>query len=319
MNVTRKGFIGGFAAAVTAGGMAGTASAAGVAGVRTDGKKPLVTVRKGLGGGRVLCFSNRAQSQMASAVFVSPAGRVAVVDGGFYADGENLQTVLESLGGKVDYWFFTHAHEDHYGALAAMLEKRPDLGGIRVGKLLYSFPDLAWTDKAEPASKPHVRRLSAALAKAGPQLSVGRLAKGQTYDLGAGWTFEVLNDLNTDLRVPNINDTSICLSVKTGERTWLVTGDLAVQNGDRLVQTLGSKLEHEIVFLAHHGQQGVNKNFYEAVKPKTAIWHTPDWLWDNDIGKGPGSGPFKTNYTKCWLQELGVREHHVLVKDIMFE
>ena len=76
-------------------------------GVRTDGKKPLVTVKKGLGGGKVLCFSNRAQSQMASAVFVTPSGRVAVVDGGFYADGENLQTVLRSLGGQVDYWFIT--------------------------------------------------------------------------------------------------------------------------------------------------------------------------------------------------------------------
>lgn len=288
-------------------------------GVRTDGKKPLVTVRKGLGGGKVLCFSNRAQSQMASAVFVTPSGRVAVVDGGFYADGENLQTVLRSLGGQVDYWFLTHAHEDHYGALAAMLEKRPDLDGIRVGKLLHAFPDQIWTDQAEPASKPHTRRFAAALAKASPKLPVGRLARGQVFDLGDGWTFEVLNDCNTDLKLPNINDTSICLSVKAGGRKWLVTGDIAVQTGEKLVRELGAKLEHEIVFMAHHGQLGADKRFYAAVKPKTAIWHTPDWLWENDVGQGPGSGPFHTNYTKCWMQELGVKEHHVLTKDVMFD
>ena len=57
---------------------------------------------------------------------------------------------------------------------------------------------------------------------------------------------------------------------------------------------------------------GLSFWFYAAVKPKAVIWHTPDWLWENDVGQGPGSGPFKTNYTKCWMQELGVKEHHVL-------
>lgn len=316
MSATRRNFMG---MLVAAGALpSGFCSAEAADGVKTDGKKPLVTVRKGLGGGKVLCFSNRSRCQMASAVFVTPSGRVAVVDGGFYADGENLFTVLKSLGGKVDCWFITHAHEDHYGALVDMLEKRPDLGGIRIGKLLHAFPDQAWTDKAEPSSKPNTRRFAAALAKASPKISVIRLGKGQVFDLGDGWTFEVLNDCNTDLKVPNINDTSICLSVKAGGRKWLVTGDVAVQTGEKLVRELGAKLEHEIVFMAHHGQQGADKRFYAAVKPKAAIWHTPDWLWENDVGQGPGSGPFHTNYTKCWMQELGVKEHHVLTKDVMF-
>jgi len=319
VKTTRKGFIGSFAAAVAAVGAVPSVDAAETAGsVRTDGKKPLVTVQKGLGGGKVLCLSNRSYSQMASTVFVSPSGRVAVVDGGHYGDADGLRTVLAGLGGKVDYCFFTHAHEDHYGALTAMLERQPDLGGIKVGKLLFSFPDSAWLDRAEPASIPNRRRLASALAKAAPKFPVVRLAKGQVWDLGDGWTFEVLNDFDTDLRMPNINDTSICLSVRAGGRKWLMTGDLAVQNGERLVKTLGSKLEHEFVYMAHHGQQGTNKDFYAAVKPKTAIWPTPDWLWENNAGKGPGSGPFTTNYTKCWLQELGVKEHHVLVQDVLF-
>ena len=271
------------------------------------------------GGGKMMCFANRSSTQMLSTVFVSRTGHVAVVDGGFFKDGDFLFEKLMELGGKVDHWFITHAHEDHYGALAAMLEKRPDLDGIRVGKLLHAFPDQIWTDQAEPASKPHTRRFAAALAKASPKLPVGRLARGQVFDLGDGWTFEVLNDCNTDLKLPNINDTSICLSVKAGGRKWLVTGDIAVQTGEKLVRELGAKLEHEIVFMAHHGQQGADKRFYAAVMPKAAIWHTPDWLWENDVGQGPGSGPFKTNYTKCWEQELGVKEHHVLTKDVVFD
>ena len=299
--------------------VAGSSLAAGGASAVTDGKKPLTTVRKGLDGGKVLCLSNRGHSQMSSAVFVSPKGRVAVVDGGQYADADSLRTVLKALGGKVDFWFLTHAHEDHCGALAAILEEHPDLDGISVGQLCFTFPGLDWTDRAEPSSKPHTRRFRAALDKASPALPVRPLRKGQSFDLGDGWTFRVLNDMNLPTERLNINDTSICLSVTTGGRKWLVTGDVAVQTGRKLVADLGAELEHEFVFMAHHGQQGADKSFYAAVKPKTAIWPTPDWLWDNDCGKGPGSGPWKTNQTKCWMQELGVREQHVLDHDVLFD
>ncbi|MGI5869672.1 MAG: ComEC/Rec2 family competence protein [Kiritimatiellia bacterium] len=285
---------------------------------RTDGLKPIVTVEKGLGGGRVICCSNRSHWQMASAVFVSPSGRVAVVDGGYYADGDNLDAVLRSLGGTVDYWFLTHAHRDHFGALVSMIEKRADLGGIRIGTLFYDFPETDWLDKTEPTAALNVRRFLAAMATASPPLAVERPRKGQVFDLGDGWTFEVLNDRALDLDFTEVNDTGVCFSVKTGSRTWLLPGDIAVRTSRRLVEELGKRLEHEFVFMSHHGQCGADKCFYAAVKPKTAIWPTPDWLWENDGGSGPSSGSFKTNETKCWMEDLGVREHHVLTEDVVF-
>ena len=52
---------------------------------------------------------------------------------------------------------------------------------------------------------------------------------------------------------------------------------------------------------------------------------TPKWLWDNDAATGlpnrrggVGSGRFRTNYVKCWLQELAVREQYLLTEDIVF-
>ena len=56
-------------------------------------------------------------------------------------------------------------------------------------------------------------------------------------------------------------------------------------------------------------------NFYEAVKPEICVWPTPQWVWDNDAGQGPGSGPWKTNYVKCWMQDLGVKRHFLLTRD----
>jgi len=311
---TRRRFAGSLLAALGAG-MARKSFAATAGELKTDGAKHLVTVKEGLGGGRVLCLANRSQSQMFGAVFVSPSGKVAVVDGGFWPDGENLGTVLRSLGGHVDFWLLTHAHSDHYGALATLLEKPQ--AGLIIDRIAFAFPEKSWTDKAEPASAQPRERFESALARCA-DLKVVRLAKGMRFDLGDDWTFDVLNDYYLDLKVPNINDTSLCLSVKAGGLSWLVPGDVAVQTGRRIVRELGTRLRHDVVFMAHHGQQGADKSFYEAVRPKLAIWPTPDWLWENDVGLGPGSGPFHTNYTKCWMQELGVKRNVVLTKDVLF-
>lgn len=139
------------------------------------------------------------------------------------------------------------------------------------------------------------------------------------YDLGGRWTITPLNDYDLTIARPNINDTSICLSVDTAGRKWLVTGDIGRQVCGRIAEDLGPRLNHEFVFLSHHGQNGADKDFYAKVKPSVAIWPTPNWLWENDNGHGPGSGLFETNRTKCWMQDLGVRENHVLDKDVVFK
>ena len=99
----------------------------------------------------------------------------------------------------------------------------------------------------------------------------------------------------------------------------LQTGDMGVEGGRDAMKKLGSRLEHDIVFLAHHGQNGVDKDFYAAVKPEAAVWPLPSWLWDNRVTNGTyGSGHYRTNYTKCWMQDLGVKTNYVLLKDYLF-
>ena len=97
-----------------------------------------------------------------------------------------------------------------------------------------------------------------------------------------------------------------------GGRTVLFVGDLGVEAGEALLRELPPEdIRAEVVQMAHHGQQGVTKAFYEAVAPRVCLWPTPDWLWDNDSGAGKGSGPWKTLETRSWMEELGVREHIV--------
>ena len=71
------------------------------------------------------------------------------------------------------------------------------------------------------------------------------------------------------------------------------------------------RLASDYVQMAHHGQNGVDKDFYKAVAAKYALWPTPRWLWDVDSGKGKGSGPWKTLEVRAWMKELGIEKNYV--------
>ena len=317
---TRKDFLTGSVAMAAATGVRGALGAVNKALTTPDVKfKDLQTVKLLNDGGRVYALSSRIDSISLSTVFVSPEGKILVVDGGYLrlgGDGKFLGDFLHKLGGHVDYWFITHAHGDHYGALVTMAE-RPDFYGVTIGELLYNFPDREWMLKREPASRPYLTNFcDNVLGKRLKDVKRGDCSVGRVINFGS-WSFEVLNEpFLCDGNA--INNSSVMISVKAGGKTWLETGDMGVEGGRDAMKKLGARLRHDIVFLAHHGQCGVDKDFYAAVKPEAAIWPTPSWLWDNNNGGGIGSGPYRTNYTKCWMQDLGVKKNYLLVKDYLF-
>ncbi len=289
---TRKDFLTGGAALAAAGVLGENAKGKAALATPNVKFKDLQTVKVLSGGGRVYALASRVDTISLSTVFVSPEGKILVVDGGHYPDGPFLGEFLRALGGHVDYWFLTHAHEDHFGALVAMTENRPDKGGV----------DKFYTD------------LIAGRLKG---VKHGDCSPGRVVQFGS-WSFEILNAPFLYNGNP-VNNASVMISVKAGGKTWLETGDMGVEGGRDAMKKLGSRLKHDIVFLAHHGQNGVDKAFYAAVAPEAAVWPTPSWLWDNRVTNGtPGSGPWRTNFTKCWMQELGVKKNYLLVKDYLF-
>lgn len=272
------------------------------------------------GGGKVWCLSSRADAISLSTVFVSPEGKVLVIDGGFYPDGEFLGEFLRALGGRVDYWLITHAHEDHMGAIQSMFAAKSGNPGVEIGEFLMNTPSQTWLDEKEPESKAHVDNFFSFLETgSGKNLNRGDCSAGRTISLGS-WSFEILNAPYLCDQNP-INNNSVCLTVRAGGKKWLVTGDLGVEGGQNLVSSLdASRMKHDVVFMAHHGQSGTDRAFYEAVSPEVAIWPCPTWVWENATMSGalPGSHTLKTNYVKCWMQELGVKKNYVLTRDHVF-
>ena len=325
MNITRREFSGIFAASAAAAGMA--APARDKARLQPPYHKhwtPEVHVTDknwDFGGGRMICLANRSGTQMLSTVFVSKTGHVAVVDGGYYKDGDFLFSKLMELGGRVDHWFITHAHCDHFGALSTMM-KRQDFAKLSIGQLVYSFPDPDWmAKKGEPRSKDQAIEFLGQLSGAGKAIEQRRYAKGEKILLDGGISFEVLNDYNLDIiRRDPVNGTTTCLGVDMGNRRILVTGDVSADEGAWLAKTADrAKFKADMCFLSHHGQQGAPKEFYAMVAPEAVLWPAPQWLWDNDAGgRGPGSGPWHTNYTKCWMQDLGIKKQYLITRDYIF-
>lgn len=266
------------------------------------------------GGWTMYMFANRGTSQMLSTLFVSPSAKVVMIDGGMPDDAAFLYATLQALGGTVDTWFLTHAHSDHYGALGEII-KKPACGGLKIERVVYSFPPLEFIAQTEKASIPYVTPFLENLARSG--LRVEKPTVGGVFDFGESLTFECLNDYDLSMRVNSINNAGICYRVMNGGSSILVTGDIGVEQGDKLLKMHPpEKIKSDIVFLSHHGQCGANKNFYEVAKPEVCVWPTPQWLWDNNIsGKGYGSGPWRTNYVKCWMQDIGVTRQILLTQD----
>ncbi|HNY26069.1 MAG TPA: MBL fold metallo-hydrolase [Candidatus Sumerlaeota bacterium] len=249
----------------------------------------------------------QTSSQMLSCVMRTPHGQVIVIDGGTAGDTAYLRGFLGALGNRVEAWFITHGHDDHFGPLTEIL-KKPE--GIRIGAIYGSNLDSDWVRQHAPQDQwaPHDAYLAALKSGGVPFVEV-QLGQEMTVD---GVKIEVLSIKNPEITALNFNDSSVVLRVSDRRKSVLFLGDLGAESGRKLMKSpLASRLRADIVQMAHHGQQGVERDVYAAIGARVALWPTPQWLWDNDKGGGVGSGPWQTLEVRRWMEELGVRQNLV--------
>lgn len=265
---------------------------------------PLHRVSSGLGGGSLLQVSNRSHTQMMSYVIDTPDGNCVVIDGGNHRpeDARHLEKLIRERGGRVHLWILTHGHSDHIGALLWLMEQ--EHMDIQIDELYFTFPPTEWFKQVENGYYyVYVRKLLSALSAHG--IESKRLERGQILECG-GMSFSVLGGCSGYANYHTINDTTVVIKAHFPKRDVLFLGDLAPEGGKDLVEECGAEaLRCDIVQMAHHGQNGVEKDFYEMVRPKICLYTAPDWLWNNDNGGGVGSGEWKTLETRRWMEELG--------------
>lgn len=260
-------------------------------------------VNLNLGGGKLYQLANRSQVQMMSYLLESEDGRIIMIDSGHYCneDADFLEEFILKKGGHVSAWFINHAHEDHYGALSMLLSR--DKLNIQIDKLYFDFPPTEWLTRVEPSSKEFLPDFLSRLEKHG--IKPTPIHQGDVIDCGI--KIEILNSLGDYYDYPTINDTTIVMKAHYPKKSVLFLGDLGVAGQAAVIRAAGDKLRCDIVQMAHHGQAGVDFEMYKLIKPEICLYTAPDWLWNNDIGKGYGSGPWRTLETRAWAEQLGVK------------
>lgn len=254
------------------------------------------------GVGECWMLGSTTGAQNLSIVIKSPHGKLIVIDGGWEADATKLSDLILQQGGKVDAWLITHPHEDHVGALCAILNDTACK--IKIDKIYCSLATPDWYRQVSPTGAGIADQLLSAFVK----LPVGTVMN----DIGRGTEINI-DDVN--IRVLNnrgiytyngVNNSSLVYKIRVSGQSILILGDLAYDGGKDLIKTCtAAELKSDIVQMAHHGQQGVDQDAYALIAPTTC-------LWNNDNGGGVGSGPWGTLTTRAWMDALGVKDNRSL-------
>lgn len=228
-------------------------------------------------------------------------GRIMVVDGGAPLDADELEEIIILQGGVVHLWVITHLHQDHIGAVLEVLRR----GNVKVEKVICETPSYEYIKKTIYTD--WEIQMTYDFNNVLNELNVYQDYFLYEYKDYNGFEIMFLKGGN-EILTENFNDTSLVFRVKTDGEDILFLGDLGVEGGKYLLSKIDntSLIECNVVQMAHHGQSGVDEEFYKKTKLKYGLWSTPLWLWENDAGNGKGTGPYTTLLTREWMKKMEV-------------
>ena len=251
-------------------------------------------------------LTNNTEMQMMGYFVKTKNDKVIVVDGGTTGDSQNLQDYINKNGGKVDYWFLTHFHTDHTGAIADIIENTD----IQIDNIICSFPSREFVEKYEESRIPQYNLIESALGSERIKNVIQRPSAGMEYDID-NLKVKIISVYENDITNNFGNNTSMVFKFYINDKSILFLGDTGIESSEKLLKYHSKDLKNDYVQMAHHGQNGATFELYKTVNPTYCLWPTPDWLWDNNIGGGFNTGPYKTVETREWIRQLKVKKNFI--------
>jgi len=159
---------------------------------------------------------------------------ILVIDGGFESEAGVLCGKLRALGGHVAAWFFTHPHDDHYGAFCRIMEEHA--GEIKVDRLYYNFPDDELICAGEPHFADETRKYLSWIREITEKCGIEQITMhaGDAYTFGDA-VIRVLREPDPSIRENFINNASTVFRMDVGGRRIMFLGDLGVEGGEQLL------------------------------------------------------------------------------------
>ncbi len=204
--------------------------------------------------------------QADATLLIEPSGETMLVDSGDWRDdGESVIAYLEEQGiDRVDHLVATHAHADHIGGHAAVIE-HVETNGDGVGAV--------YDSGVVSTSQTYERYLDAVEEHDVKLLAV---REGDAVDFGEA----KIEFYNPPAEGPDdedgLNDNSIVLTVTYGDVSYLTTGDAERAVESRLVERHGNDLEAEIYQAGHHGSSTSSSSaLLDVVDPDVTVVSAP--------------------------------------------
>lgn len=174
-----------------------------------------------------------------------------LIDAGDWNKSDVVQYLEHQNIQSIDLIVATHAHADHIGQLAKIIETF-DVGEV-------------WMNGETANSQVFLNTLNAIEEH---RVDYYEPKKGETFDIGA-LTVDILHPTTIGT---NVNNNSISMMLTYGDVKLLFTGDAEAQAEKEMLNS-GQALQAHVFQMGHHGSKTSNTEaFLQAVQPEVAIY-----------------------------------------------
>ncbi len=189
----------------------------------------------------------------ADSILITKGGQAMLIDGGNAPDAGKVIDYIKGQGvSTLNYILATHPHEDHIGALAAVIRN------FHVENII--MPDVAAATQA-------FEDLLTAIGEKG--LKITRPEYGDRYGIN-GASFTIFAPVHSSYS--ELNDHSVVIKLVNGKNSFLFTGDAEEQSESDMLFLSGSSLKSDVLKVGHHGSaSSTGQMFLDAVNPAYAV------------------------------------------------